>query len=101
MILVSGIVSIYYNIIITWVIYFLGMSFQWPLPWSKCDNAWNTDMCVERVRQVSINSTWLNSTNLTAYAEVLTTPLALVQNLTGNSTLNASRKMTPAEEFWQ
>ncbi|XP_064625703.1 sodium- and chloride-dependent glycine transporter 1-like [Lineus longissimus] len=96
MIVVSGICSVYYNIIITWVIYFLGMSFQWPLPWSKCDNDWNTKNCVERGRHASNYSILINSTNLDT-----TTPVLFVQNFTGNSTANETQKMTSAEEFWQ
>uniref|UniRef100_A0A8C3F9Q2 Transporter n=1 Tax=Chrysemys picta bellii TaxID=8478 RepID=A0A8C3F9Q2_CHRPI len=36
MLLVSSLVSLYYNVIIAWTFYYLGMSFQSPLPWS-CD----------------------------------------------------------------
>ncbi|XP_068122599.1 sodium-dependent proline transporter-like [Hyperolius riggenbachi] len=37
MLLVSTLVSLYYNVIIAWTFYYLGKSFQSPLPWS-CDS---------------------------------------------------------------
>ncbi|CAL8087688.1 unnamed protein product [Calicophoron daubneyi] len=45
MVSASGILSIYYNILIAYVLYFLVMSFNWDLPWSTCGNAWNTHNC--------------------------------------------------------
>ncbi|OAF71175.1 Na(+)/Cl(-) betaine/GABA transporter [Intoshia linei] len=46
MIVVSGILTIYYNIIMTWTIYYLYQSMSKILPWSTCDNPWNTPNCV-------------------------------------------------------
>lgn len=42
---VSFIVSIYYNLIITWSLFYLFNSFQNPLPWDGCNKTWNTDNC--------------------------------------------------------
>ena len=41
---VSSYVAVYYNIVVSWALYFLYATFtQLPdLPWSTCDNAWNT-----------------------------------------------------------
>ncbi|KER26209.1 hypothetical protein T265_14044, partial [Opisthorchis viverrini] len=42
-----SVISIYYSVIMTWTIYYFGMSFQWYVPWSTCGNSWNTkDCCV-------------------------------------------------------
>ena len=43
---VSSLVSIYYNIIITYIIFYLFASMTSPLPWSTCDNWWNTPSCI-------------------------------------------------------
>ncbi|OXB53336.1 hypothetical protein ASZ78_011221 [Callipepla squamata] len=44
MLVVSSLVSIYYNVIIAWAFYYLGSSFQSPLPWS-CDAPQNAELC--------------------------------------------------------
>ncbi|CAH1268646.1 SLC6A9 [Branchiostoma lanceolatum] len=45
MVVVSGLVCIYYNVIIAWTLHFLFSSFTSALPWATCDNAWNTENC--------------------------------------------------------
>lgn len=44
MLVVSSLVSIYYNVIIAWAFYYLGSSFHSPLPWS-CDAPRNVELC--------------------------------------------------------
>lgn len=44
MLIVSSLVSLYYNVIIAWAFYYLGSSFQSPLPWS-CHAPGNTELC--------------------------------------------------------
>ncbi|XP_077089603.1 sodium-dependent proline transporter isoform X2 [Siphateles boraxobius] len=44
MLCVSILVCLYYNVIIAWTFYYLGSSFQSPLPWS-CDALHNIDFC--------------------------------------------------------
>ncbi|XP_077396249.1 sodium- and chloride-dependent GABA transporter 3-like [Festucalex cinctus] len=49
--------SVTYNIILAWAFFYLVFSFNSPLPWSSCDNDWNTADCV--------NITTRNHTNHT------------------------------------
>ncbi|XP_077449225.1 sodium-dependent proline transporter isoform X1 [Stigmatopora argus] len=44
MLCVAVLVSLYYNVIIAWTFYYLGSSFQSPLPWS-CDAVANAAIC--------------------------------------------------------
>jgi hypothetical protein len=48
MVIVSAIVCIYYNVVIAWAIFYLVASFFPTLPWTTCDNHWNTHACVAR-----------------------------------------------------
>ncbi|KAK3592462.1 hypothetical protein CHS0354_001581 [Potamilus streckersoni] len=67
MIILTGIVSIYYNVIIAWTLYYLVMSFNSVLPWSTCDNYWNTVFCYHRSKvQVDV----VNSSTFNASIEV-------------------------------
>ncbi|GAB1609490.1 sodium-dependent serotonin transporter-like [Argonauta hians] len=43
----SFLVGLYYNTLIAWSIYYLFSSFTSSLPWSSCNNSWNTDSCVQ------------------------------------------------------
>ncbi|XP_070605459.1 sodium-dependent proline transporter-like isoform X2 [Erythrolamprus reginae] len=44
MLVVSSLVSLYYNVIIAWTFYYLSASFQSPLPWS-CNAPQNRHLC--------------------------------------------------------
>lgn len=42
MVLVSVMTAIYYNMILAWSFYYMFASFTSRLPWTDCDNKWNT-----------------------------------------------------------
>ncbi|KAK6173295.1 hypothetical protein SNE40_016772 [Patella caerulea] len=89
MVIISGIVCIYYNIIIAWTLYYLFVSMQSILPWSNCDNDWNTEQCA---LSGSMNSTVSNYSTDGNFSSFML-----------NSTLMASNvsKVPPSQEFWQ
>ncbi|XP_057203805.1 sodium- and chloride-dependent GABA transporter 2-like [Triplophysa rosa] len=56
----------YYIIILAWALFYLFFSFSSQLPWASCDNAWNTDNCVNLAAKNLINRTArMNSTSST------------------------------------
>ena len=42
-----GLCNTYYIVIIAWTLYYLFSSFKSPLPWSLCNEWWNTETCHE------------------------------------------------------
>ena len=92
MVLVSGLVCIYYNVILAWAFYYIVMSFTTgTLPWATCDNWWNTPGCVERH---SVNASDANST-----LEVTSLLTTVTYNFSESSVIY--KPMTSAEEFWK
>ena len=60
MVVVSGFVALYYNILMTYIIFFFFASLGPTLPWAGCDNSWNTKRCL--TADEFTNATILNST---------------------------------------
>ncbi|XP_073335294.1 sodium- and chloride-dependent GABA transporter ine isoform X1 [Pagrus major] len=54
---ISFIMCTYYNVVITWALYYLFSSFQAPLPWQNCNNTWNTPNCTSHATNSSYSST--------------------------------------------
>lgn len=99
MVIISGIVCVYYNIIITWTIYYLYMCFRAVLPWSTCDNDWNTETCYLRNKS---NETSMYSNITNGNSSVWNETLTLVGQVIVNGTNSTQEKKTTAsEEFWQ
>jgi len=55
--MVSWYIMIYFNVIISWALFYLFSSFQKTLPWTTCGNHWNTDACQARGGNITFNST--------------------------------------------
>ncbi|XP_076447301.1 sodium- and chloride-dependent glycine transporter 2-like isoform X2 [Babylonia areolata] len=122
MCILSLIVYWYYNTILAWAIYYLVSSCQKTVPWSLCDQWWNSPQCQvfsgsknAQAEQMftngndslisSMNETGVSMASPTVVVEATTT---LLNNLTSlpfnasNLTKNATVKMvSAAEEFWQ
>ncbi|XP_072909511.1 sodium-dependent serotonin transporter-like [Hemitrygon akajei] len=49
-------VAFYYNTVMAWALYYLYSSFTSELPWTNCNNAWNTGNCTNYFQKD--NATW-------------------------------------------
>ncbi|XP_048258777.1 sodium- and chloride-dependent glycine transporter 2-like [Haliotis rufescens] len=99
MVVLTAIISIYYNVILAWTLYYLVDSFSTVLPWSTCDNEWNTDLC--RIRTDKSNSSYLpllgNETLVNTTLSELGTP-----NIQNPMLVNMTNQtVTPSEEYWR
>ncbi|XP_059615994.1 sodium-dependent dopamine transporter isoform X2 [Phlebotomus argentipes] len=61
-VLIAFYVDFYYNVIIAWSLRFFFASFTDVLPWTSCNNAWNTDNCRQFDSNPDINYTLINET---------------------------------------
>ncbi|XP_055955383.1 sodium- and chloride-dependent glycine transporter 1 [Patella vulgata] len=99
MVIVSGMATIYYNGVITWVLYYLVSSFQQELPWQACGHWWNTPTCRDNFNlhaNSSINNgSYYNNTEFTTNF----TNIIFDNGTSSNSSELVG--MTAAEEFWQ
>ncbi|XP_033124324.1 sodium- and chloride-dependent glycine transporter 2-like [Anneissia japonica] len=108
MVMVSFLVCIYYNVIITYTIYYLFSSFTKKLPWIGCDNDWNTDFCSELYTDCISSGGIIMDDGKCIATTNLTTAEKSYYNLTaeGNVTdayvdpLKADRKL-PSFEFYR
>lgn len=74
MLLIVGLVAIYYNMIIAYVLFYLFASLTSNLPWEHCGNWWNTDLCHEHRGP---------------------------QDRNGALPLNLTSTVSPSEEYWR
>ncbi|XP_053724373.1 sodium- and chloride-dependent neutral and basic amino acid transporter B(0+)-like isoform X1 [Synchiropus splendidus] len=86
MVMVTLIVSIYYNVIIAYSIYYMFASFQSPLPWASC-SAWSGSNC-SVTPAVYCNISGVLVSNLTQ------------ENITSCPTILTAPIQSPSEEYW-
>ena len=122
MTIVTAIMTVYFNVIISWILYYLGHSFYGTLPWATCDNAWNTPGCLERrsrSKEVDFSASVANSNSSQFYSNTsqqysnvtemligVTTPENSTTEVTADPSLvivgnETFVRRTPAEEFWE
>lgn len=93
MIAVAFLCTIYYNVIIAWVLYYLYSSMQSEVPWKDCENKWNSKYCIQG--RLSVNC---SNASLASYVS------NVGKNITSaiNKTLICSKNTkTPSEEYWE
>ncbi|XP_023560577.1 sodium-dependent dopamine transporter isoform X2 [Octodon degus] len=61
-ILISLYVGFFYNVIIAWALHYLFSSFSVELPWTHCNNTWNSPNCSDAPTGNASDSPGLNST---------------------------------------
>ncbi|XP_050417113.1 sodium- and chloride-dependent glycine transporter 1 [Patella vulgata] len=101
MVIISGIVCIYYNIIIAWTLYYLFVSMQSVLPWSNCDNDWNTEQCAlrEHGNNTILSNYSTNGNFTTLFNDTFTSINGTVISVMSNATTMS--RVPPSKEYWQ
>uniref|UniRef100_A0A671X5X7 Transporter n=1 Tax=Sparus aurata TaxID=8175 RepID=A0A671X5X7_SPAAU len=86
MMVVSTYIGIYYNVVICIAFYYFFMSMTKLLPWTYCNNPWNTPDC-SGVVSSPLNATLANATT------------SLVAGVT--EVVNRTKRTSPSEEYWK
>nr|XP_056715889.1 sodium- and chloride-dependent neutral and basic amino acid transporter B(0+) [Euleptes europaea] len=96
MVMISTFVTIYYNVIIGYSLYYLFASFRSVLPWADCDPEWADELCSKTPIVRSCNTTEKDGTIVHAnYSWVQS------QNLTClNGTSQFVNTQVPSEQYW-
>ncbi|XP_067658349.1 sodium- and chloride-dependent glycine transporter 1-like [Haliotis asinina] len=94
MVVLISIVGVYYNVILAWTLFYFVGSFSSVLPWSTCDNEWNTDLCRTRTNLSNLplhgNETLVNTT----LSYLGTANFSKLVHITDEA-------VTPSEEYWR
>ncbi|XP_053530161.1 sodium- and chloride-dependent neutral and basic amino acid transporter B(0+) isoform X2 [Ictalurus punctatus] len=94
MMVVGTFVSIYYNVIIAYGIYYMFASFQFPLPWSDC-SSWSEMDCNNTVREYCNMTAY----NLSLIAENVSVVADGNQNCSEEFLIRAPLQST-SEQYW-
>ncbi|XP_076014983.1 sodium- and chloride-dependent betaine transporter-like isoform X2 [Genypterus blacodes] len=84
--------NIYYIVVLAWAIFYLINSFKSPLPWSTCDNWWNTESCVTGAQLYVPETDWSFLNNMTTSPDYFED--------FSNYNFTQSLTKSPEEEFW-
>uniref|UniRef100_A0A7N8XFR8 Transporter n=1 Tax=Mastacembelus armatus TaxID=205130 RepID=A0A7N8XFR8_9TELE len=95
---------VYYIIILAWALFYLSYSFQAELPWSHCNNTWNTGQLRQEIRSFSqCNKRLLCQTLslLSVYCPAETCVQFEHHNQTTHVSSLPENATSPVMEFWE
>lgn len=100
MCLISAIVAVYYNLINTWIIHYLLASLTFgDLPWSKCDNPWNTNQCFLKPDIPTVTSPKCTYSNSSSMNNITSTMSSMIQQQSNESSIILEGNCTSDKEF--
>jgi len=68
MVVLSAFVGIYYNVIISYTVFYFFASLTSVLPWISCENWWNSDICSnEFLKECTVNFKDIDTTKVAGY----------------------------------
>ncbi|XP_038069555.1 sodium- and chloride-dependent glycine transporter 1-like [Patiria miniata] len=107
MVIVSAWVGIYYNVVITYTLYYMFQSLTTSLPWAGCGHEWNTPYCSDLVKDCLANGGIMTVNNTCEDIGNLTTVELAEYNVTEDGNLTdyvdplKEMRIRPSEEFYR
>ncbi|XP_066595478.1 sodium-dependent dopamine transporter isoform X1 [Prorops nasuta] len=93
--LIAFYVDFYYNVIIAWALRYFFASFSGMLPWTTCDNPWNTPNCREFDANVSYAFDYLSPQINSEFEQIARNSTELLLNLD-----NSTKYTSAAQEYF-
>ncbi len=93
----------YYNVIISWAMFYFVNSFRSPLPWAGCGNPWNSESCWDIGTGISTNTN-VNNFNAVSNASQITDGDFTEQDLDytlKSDQLIPSKNISSTQEFYE
>ena len=94
---VSFLVSVYYNVIMAWSLFYFYQAFKKDIPWVGCHHPWNTPNCY--VYNASNPNASGASPSREFHCVSRTFPLSIVSRGTGYETLQVSKAIPKVLQF--
>nr|XP_046234742.1 sodium- and chloride-dependent betaine transporter-like [Scatophagus argus]XP_046234743.1 sodium- and chloride-dependent betaine transporter-like [Scatophagus argus] len=88
--------NIYYIVVLAWGLFYLYNSFKSPLPWSTCDNEWNTVSCHSEISTFANSHLFKNDSSWSFLNNFTFPDYDNVTYMDESLALNRS----PEEQFW-
>ena len=97
-VLIAFYTDFFYNVIIAWALYYFFSSFTSRLPWTSCNNTWNTPDCYDGHLQGSIDTSLSKVTNYSAFAPNLSASVGFAHAQPGFSVESAHKVLDMVTE---
>ncbi|XP_022100182.1 sodium- and chloride-dependent neutral and basic amino acid transporter B(0+)-like [Acanthaster planci] len=107
MVIVSAWVGIYYNVVITYTLYYMFQSLTTSLPWAGCGHEWNTEYCSDLVSDCLDSGGIMTVNNTCVAVENMTSTELDMYNITEDGNLTdyvdplKDMRIRPSEEFYR
>eukprot|EP00794_Sanderia_malayensis_P003630 gene3630-4144_t len=103
MVTVCFLISIYYNVIIGWILFYLFDSFRKDVPWRTCRHEWDSPSCAEALSITGNGIRMIH--NATGGGNVSVCQHSYLKPIYENETLvkcviNVTKRISPSEEYW-
>ncbi|XP_048241972.1 sodium- and chloride-dependent glycine transporter 1-like [Haliotis rufescens] len=89
-VLINVLYSAFYSALLAWICYYFYYSFSPNIPWTHCDNPWNSQSCISNNINVDDDSVAVNNATRVIHNS----------SVSANETMHL-KGMTSAEEFWK